>query len=188
VFTLGSAAVFAAGSFYAAAAEAARKLNKRAVLLTGEEGLNDVPGVPAAAHAPAGSRIVHAPYAPHSELMPRALVNVHQGGIGTTAQALRAGRPMLVVPFSHDQPDNAGRCVRLGVARTLPRERVSAATLAAELEGLLADRAVALRAQEVGARVRKENGAARGAAEIERMVAAAERAPVAPVRMLRKKR
>jgi UDP:flavonoid glycosyltransferase YjiC (YdhE family) len=30
---------------------------------------------------------------------------VHQGGIGTTAQALRAGRPMLIVPFSHDQPD-----------------------------------------------------------------------------------
>ena len=55
-----------------------------------------------------GREIVAVPYAPHSELMPRALVNVHQGGVGTVAQAMLAGRPMLIVPFSHDQPDNAG--------------------------------------------------------------------------------
>jgi spore coat polysaccharide biosynthesis predicted glycosyltransferase SpsG len=47
--------------------------------------------------------------------MPRASVVVHQGGIGTTAEALRSGRPMLVVPFAHDQYDNAERVRRLGV-------------------------------------------------------------------------
>jgi UDP:flavonoid glycosyltransferase YjiC (YdhE family) len=41
-------------------------------------------------------------YAPPSIVMPRAGVIVHLGGIGTTAQALRAGRPMLVVPFGQD--------------------------------------------------------------------------------------
>ena len=60
-------------------------------------------------------------YAPHNLVMPRASVIVHQGGVGTTAQALRAGRPTLVVPFGVDQPDNARRVVELGVGRTISR-------------------------------------------------------------------
>jgi UDP:flavonoid glycosyltransferase YjiC (YdhE family) len=171
VFTLGSSAVFAAGGFYTAAAEAARRLGKRAVLLVGQVELNKVPGVPPVAHAPAGERIVTVPYAPHSELLPRALANVHQGGVGTTAQAMRAGRPMLVVPFSHDQPDNADRLRRLGVARVLRRSQVSAAALARELEQLLADEAAARRAAEVAARMKLEPGAAGAADAIERLLA-----------------
>ena len=34
---------------------------------------------------------------------------VHQGAIGITEQALRAGRPMLVMPSNNDQSDNAAR-------------------------------------------------------------------------------
>src|SRR5262249_14925638 len=117
VFTLGSSAVYAAGDFYTQAAEAARSLGRRAGLPVGEDGLSPVAGVPPAAHAPAGTPIVSLAYAPHSELLPRAAAVVHQGGVGTTAQAMRAGRPMLVVPFSHDQPDNAERLRRKGVAR-----------------------------------------------------------------------
>ena len=188
VFTLGSAAVYAADNFYAAAAEAARKLGKRAILLTGEEGVNEVPGVPAASHAPTGERVIRTPYAPHSELMPRALATVHQGGVGTTGQALRAGKPMLVVPFSHDQPDNASRCVRLGVARTLRRDRVTAATLATELGALLADTKVAAQAQAVAKRMKKETGAVGAAVEIERLLAASSRSPLTPVRIMRRKR
>ena len=59
--------------------------------------------------------------APHAALFPRAALVVHHGGIGTLGQALRAGRPMLVVPWSHDQPDNASRVARLGVGRQ-PRQ------------------------------------------------------------------
>jgi len=187
-FTLGSSAVLAAGDFYSAAAEAARKLGKRAVLLTGEQGMNEVPGVPPVAHSALGDRVVRLPYAPHSELLPRSLATVHQGGVGTTAQALRAGKPMLVVPFSHDQPDNADRCVRLGVARMLRRERVNAGTLAAELERLLADKQVAQQAKAVSQRVKKESGAAGAAVEIERLLGAVTRSPLAPVRIHRKKR
>lgn len=177
VFTLGSSAVFAAGDFYVAAAQAARAMGRRAVLLIGrgEEigraDLNVVPGVPAVSHAPAGERIVTAPYAPHSELMPRACAIVHQGGVGTTAQAMRAGKPMLIVPFSHDQPDNAERCRRLGIARVLPRSRANAAAFARELTALLADPALAQRAQDVAARMRAEPGAAGAADAIEALLA-----------------
>jgi UDP:flavonoid glycosyltransferase YjiC (YdhE family) len=105
--------------------------------------------------------------------MPRACAVVHQGGVGTTAQALRSGRPMLVVPFSHDQPDNARRCVRRGVARTLPRRELGADSLTRELAALLADPAVARCAAEVGARVRSEDGAGAAADAIESALATA---------------
>ncbi len=170
VFTLGSSAVFAAGSFYAEAARAARTLGRRAVLLTGLDGRNPVEGVPPVDAAPLDADVVTVPYAPHSELMPRGCAVIHQGGVGTTAQAMRSGRPILVVPFSHDQPDNAARCERLGIARVLPRSRIGAAAFVRELEALLADPRVAARAKEVAARVRAEPGTAGAADAIEALL------------------
>ena len=48
-------------------------------------------------------------YVSFSELFPRAAAIVHAGGVGTTALAMRAGRPMLVMPCTHDQFDSAAR-------------------------------------------------------------------------------
>src|ERR1035441_1925390 len=97
VFTLGSAAVLAAGRFYEFSARAAIRLGIRAVLLIGTDPRNrpqtDLP-----------DSICVAEYAPYSALFSRAALVVHQGGVGTTAQCLRAGRPMLIMPYSHDQP------------------------------------------------------------------------------------
>ena len=62
---------------------------------------------------------LHLPYVPFSALLPRLSGLVHHGGIGTSAQALAAGIPQLVVPFAHDQFDNAARLRRLGVAVSL---------------------------------------------------------------------
>ena len=42
----------------------------------------------------------------YEQLMPRALANIHQGGIGTTAQALRVSKPTIVVPYSHHRPQH----------------------------------------------------------------------------------
>jgi rhamnosyltransferase subunit B len=39
---------------------------------------------------------------------------VHQCGIGTTSQALLSGKPQILIPFAHDQPDNAHRVKNLG--------------------------------------------------------------------------
>ena len=150
VFTLGSAAVFDPGEFYRESADAARRLCRRAVLLVGPDP-EDVP-------APATDLEI-ARYAPYSELFPRAAAVVHQGGIGTTAQCLRAGRPMLIVPYSHDQPDNASRMVRLGVARTLTRRKYSGATAAAALRDLIDDPRYAARAAANAEIVGHEQGA-----------------------------
>jgi UDP:flavonoid glycosyltransferase YjiC (YdhE family) len=156
VFTLGSSAVGAAGRFYHESADAAARLGARAVLLTGGFAANQPAQVP--------RDVLLVDRAPHQLLFPRARAVVHQGGAGTTAQALRAGCPMLVVPHSHDQPDNAARVVRLGVARTLLPKRYTAARAAAELRRLLDDAGYAEHARSVAAIVASERGAD-GAAE-----------------------
>ena len=158
VFTLGSAAVSAAGSFYDESARAVAALGCRAVLLVGRHPEN----IPA--HVPAGTLIVDS--APHDELFPRASVVVHQGGAGTTGQAMRSGRPQLVVPHAHDQPDNAHRVMRLGIAKVLSPTRYKAARVAHELHALIVDSRTAVRADEVGRQVRAEAGAEAAAAAI----------------------
>jgi rhamnosyltransferase subunit B len=149
VFTLGSAAVHVAGDFYRESAGAARMLGRRAILLTGTDAQKPD-------NLPDG--IVAFPYAPFGALFPHAAAIVHQGGVGTTGQALRAGVPTLIVPFSHDQPDNAARTVRLGTGRTLARAQYKAARVAHELASLLSEPSYGARAQAVGETVRAENG------------------------------
>jgi UDP:flavonoid glycosyltransferase YjiC (YdhE family) len=100
------------------------------------------------------------PYAPYSRLFPKARAVVHHAGVGTAGEALRAGRPQLCVPFLVDQPDNAARLARLGVARIVPARARGAERLARELSVLLARPRYAERARELGEIARREDGAA----------------------------
>src|SRR5277367_2594826 len=151
VFTLGSAAVLDAGDFYEQSAEAAQLLNLRAVLLVG----NDPENIP---RTPVSENICVAKYAPYSKLFPRASIIVHQGGVGTTAQALRAGKPMIVMPYSHDQPDNARRVRRLGVAKVVQRKNYTAERAARMITDTLNNPRYAERALEVQREMAKEDG------------------------------
>ena len=163
VFTLGTSAVGAAGGFYEESVRAVSRLGIRAVLMTGGIPENEPRG-------PMPPEILVIDRAPHQLLFPRASAIVHQGGIGTTAQALRSGHPMLVVPHGHDQPDNAFRVGALGVARTIYPRRYKADRVATELKRLLDDRAYASRSAAVAAVVRQEDGADAAAAAIEPML------------------
>ena len=151
VFTLGSAAVLAAGTFYDHSAEAAMRLGVRAVLLIGSDQRNRPT-------QPLPETICVAEYAPFSALFKRAAMVVHQGGVGTTAQCLRAGKPMLIMPYSHDQPDNARRMRRLGVARVIQRGNYTPLRVARQLSQMLEDPAYTERAAEVAAQLALENG------------------------------
>src|SRR5215213_3523824 len=139
IFTLGSAAVMDARDFLEESAKAAKILGKRAVLLYGI--FNAPPKIVESEELRVESerQIIAVPYAPYSQVFPRAACVVHQGGIGTTSQVLRAGVPHLFMPYSHDQPDNAARCERLGVAKIISRDGYNAANAAAKLRELLAD-------------------------------------------------
>lgn len=128
VFTLGSSAVRCAAGFYQRALAAARLLRRRAIFLVGDDAANEL--------GPLEEAFLARRYLDFGRIFPRAAMVVHQGGIGTTAQGLHAGVPALIVPFSHDQFDNAHRAARLGAAAVGDR-RWSAARLAAACAALL---------------------------------------------------
>jgi rhamnosyltransferase subunit B len=149
VFTLGSSAVFDPGAFFDISAEAAGRQGRRAVLLAGTDYANRL-------RLKSNDGMLLCAYEPHSLLFPRAAAIVHQGGIGTTAQALRSGKPMLVVAFSHDQPDNGARIEEMGVGLTVSRDRYSVPTAGKALETLLKDDGMRSKAAETGRQIRAE--------------------------------
>lgn len=163
LFTLGSSAVMQAGRFFSESMSAAQELNVRAIMLVGNFDREQLPS----ATPPS---IFVTDYLPYSEIMPKMAAIVHQGGIGTTAQGLRAGRPTLVVPWAHDQPDNAERLRKLGVSRTIPRQRYRGRRVAKELNHLLSNKGYAERAQQIATNIAKENGLACACDAIEAML------------------
>ena len=151
VFTLGSAAVLAAGRFYEFSAKAAVRLGVRAVLLIGSDPRNKP-------RQALPESICVAEYAPYSKLFSRASLVVHQGGVGTTAQCLRAGKPMLIQPYSHDQPDNGRRMMRLRVAQVIQRGNYTPLRVGRKLKAMLAAPLFARRAEQVAQRLEQEDG------------------------------
>jgi UDP:flavonoid glycosyltransferase YjiC (YdhE family) len=147
VFTLGTAVGSDAGRFYETSLAAARTTGYRAVFVGS--------GVPE--RLAGGAETMTLDYAPYTELFPRAAVIVHHGGIGTIGLAMQSGRPMLVVPRAWDQPDNAARVARLGIARVLAWRGYTASRVATELRHLLDD-AYQQRARAVREQLAEEDG------------------------------
>jgi len=108
---------------------------------------------------------------PFGRLFPRAAAVVHHGGIGTSAQALLAGVPQLVMPMAFDQHDNADRLERLGVARTLSRGRFHGRALARILHELRESRAVAASCRLVGDRLERDGASGEACRWIEQALA-----------------
>jgi UDP:flavonoid glycosyltransferase YjiC (YdhE family) len=173
VFTLGSAAVLSAGDFFEVSAKAAIKLGIRAVLLIGTDPRNRP-------QSPLPESICVAEYAPYSKLFSRASMVVHQGGVGTTAQCLRAGKPMLIMPYSHDQPDNARRMKRLKVARVIQRGKYTPWRVARRLKAMLAQPMLAQRAESVARLLNNEDGVRTACDALEELYRNSEAGRVVP--------
>jgi UDP:flavonoid glycosyltransferase YjiC (YdhE family) len=141
-FTPGSA-MWQGERFFEESARACEMLGRRGLLLTRHP--DHLPR-----QLPPG--VKHVEYAPFSELLPRCAALVHHGGIGTSSQALTAGVPQLVVPHAHDQPDNAARLIRLGVARKLEVSKYRRARIARTLQELLQSPDTRRRCSEIAAR------------------------------------
>jgi rhamnosyltransferase subunit B len=124
-----------AGHYFRCALEALRQLDqrgsgrRRAIFLTphAEQIPPDLP-----------DHVLWQAYLPLRALLPQVAALVHHGGIGTTAEALRAGTRQLVVPLAHDQFDNAARVEALGAGLVLPASRLNSARLTRSLRRLLA--------------------------------------------------
>ena len=148
VFTLGTFAVHGAGSFYDEAVEVARRLGVRAVMLTGRE-------TPTRGDA----QIHWCRYARHSMLFPRSAAIVHHGGVGTTGQAMRAGKPQLVVPHMGDQFDHACRITERGLGLSLRDNAFTADRATPLVRNLLNDAGFEQRARRVAEAMALETGA-----------------------------
>lgn len=100
----------------------------------------------------------HASHLRFEDIFPRCRAAVHHGGIGTTAKAIAAGLPQLIVPRSHDQPDNAHRVARLGLGARLPYRDLDSDKINKALEKLLSDQEMAERCRSYRARISQPPG------------------------------
>jgi sterol 3beta-glucosyltransferase len=126
---------------------------QRAILATGWGGLVAVTDLPA-------DRLLLIESAPHDWLFPRVCAAIHHGGAGTTAAALRAGIPSVVVPFFGDQFFWAWRLASLGVAPPRLLRRSMTAEDLAQAIGQATDAKMQVRARALGRLVAAEDGVA----------------------------
>ncbi len=150
LFTPGSAMQHGA-AFFRAALEACQALGRRGLFVSAH-----------AEHIPDSlpETIYYAPYLPFSRTLPEVAALVFHGGVGTMAQGLAAGAPMLVMPMSHDQPDNAARLQALGVGEYLSPRQFRGTAVAQKLHHLLTAPEVAVNGRRYAARVNFEQALA----------------------------
>jgi sterol 3beta-glucosyltransferase len=102
--------------------------------------------------------ILYLDTAPHDWLFPRCKAVIHHGGAGTTAAALRSGKPNIVVPHTADQPFWGKRVAAIGAGpEPIPVKRITVQQLVAALDSADAP-ILRARAQEVGGLIQMENG------------------------------
>jgi rhamnosyltransferase subunit B len=132
--------------FQSRALEVSRELNLRCLLIS----LDPPKG-------PLSGDVFHISHARFEDVFPRCRAVVHHGGIGTTAKCIAAGVPQLIIPRSHDQPDNADRIARLGLGKTLSYRRIDTRQLAVSTKQLLQSNIFPSRCEKFQARVLAAN-------------------------------
>ncbi len=144
--------------------EALRAVGRRGVLLGGWARLG---------HGALPSDVFVVDEVPHTWLFPRCAAVVHHGGAGTTAAALQAGVPAVVVPYLMDQPFWGRRVAALGVGpQPIPRRRLTAQALAQALHQALHDDRMRARAAVLGQTLRRADGLTQAARLVETLTAA----------------
>ena len=117
-------------------------------------------------------------FVPYDWLLPRTAAAIHHGGSSTTAQALRAGVPSLVVPFLFDQFFWGRRVAALGAGpQPLPFRRLTAARLTQRIRRLVDDDGLRRAAAILGQQLRSEAGIAAAVTALERVGDAPPRPP-----------
>ena len=166
-FTPGSA-MWQGRKFFDASVDACVRLNRRGLLLTRHRD-----------HLPASlpPNVIHVHYAPFSQLLPRCAAFVHHAGIGSTAQALAAGVPQLLTPFTHDQPDNSARIVKLGCGRIVKPSQYTGERVAGVLAELIENREIADACRQAKLRFVGVDGLGQACDLIEELAASTQLAP-----------
>jgi MGT family glycosyltransferase len=128
----------------------------RALVTTGGATLRSTP--PANVHV--------ARFVPHAQVLPQAAAVVTHAGLGTVHAALAHGLPLVCLPISRDQPDNAARVEWHGAGLRLS-PKSSPAVIRAAVERVLRDPAFAASAQRLASAFVKERPAERAPSALE---------------------
>lgn len=113
-------------------------------------------------------RVMQIDEADHEWLFPRMACVVHHGGAGTTAAALRAGRPQVIVAFAGDQYIWGRRVHAMGAgSEMLVSSSVTADELLSAIDAALVP-SVEAKAKEVSQTLVSEDGVAVAVATLER--------------------
>jgi len=137
-------------------AEGAARVGARLLIQQGWAGLSrsDLP-----ASTASGEENLHfTGHVPHDWLLPRCRAVIHHGGIGTTAQALRVGRPSLVEPYCNDQFFNAARVAELGVGTAVDHRHLTPENLADALARHVLTADASRRAEALSQLIAAEDG------------------------------
>jgi UDP:flavonoid glycosyltransferase YjiC (YdhE family) len=137
------------------------KTKQRTIMLTGWGGLKK-------ANLPDNVFMVDS--IPISWLFPRVSAAIHHGGAGTTAEALKAGIPSVVIPFFGDQFFWGRRVFELGVGpEPIPRKKLTAERLSKAIQETMANPIMHQNAANLGAKIRMEDGIANAVAIIQNL-------------------
>ncbi|MGJ8561335.1 MAG: glycosyltransferase [Litorimonas sp.] len=101
--------------------------------------------------------VLHVNSVDFSSLFKKARLIIHHGGIGTTAQAMKAGVPQFVIPRAFDQFDNADRVARLGMGSFLLEQNLTVDDLRHDIEAVLINDSLILNAAHVADRFLDED-------------------------------
>jgi UDP:flavonoid glycosyltransferase YjiC (YdhE family) len=139
------------GGFYRESVAAIQMVGARALVI----------GAPAdALPDPLPEGALALPFAPFSAVYPRCAAVIHHGGIGTTAQALRAGTPQLVVPWAVDQFWTGAQVQRIGAGRSIQRKAYGVDRATPLLRDLLYGPGYRERCAAIAKRIGAEDGVA----------------------------
>jgi UDP:flavonoid glycosyltransferase YjiC (YdhE family) len=133
--------------------EALAQTGQRGILLTGWGGLTntDLP-----------DNVYQLESIPFDWLFPQMVAVVHHGGAGTTAAALRAGVPSIIIPFFADNFFWGQRVAQLGAGLPpIAKKQLTAERLATAIRTVTSDKVMKARAVALGEKIWAEDGVAR---------------------------
>ena len=159
VFTLGSTAVQNPQEFLEIFIETSKRLDAGCIITTGRKHIDEY-------RSKSTDKLLFIDYAPYSLLFPLADIIIHQGGVGTTAQCLKSGKPQIVLPFCMDQFDNGYRIKRLCAGEVIEKKHLTITKLSNVITSCLTDLRIKDTARQISTIMANENGARKAAEEI----------------------